>query len=131
MRKINFSLYSLYFVNFSIERIKKMSIIYFCWTIEKRRYEKNFIDINRIEWCRCVIAQISEKKGNNRIDLILVVYTERVCKRLIHKRCSLSLRDSLLCFFANRNHSWKCCGTVFCSSVFTASRELISARETG
>jgi len=55
------------------------------------------------------------------------VYTSgRTCAQTsIHKRCSLSLGDSLLRFFANRNHSWKSRGGV--SGVFAArSAKLIT-----
>lgn len=40
------------------------------------------MDINLIGWCHHVSADIEKKKkNNNRIDLIFVVYTKRVCKR--------------------------------------------------
>jgi len=43
--------------------------------------KKNIIDTNLIGWFCRVSIRYRGKKNNNRIDLIFVVYTERVCKR--------------------------------------------------
>lgn len=59
----------------------EISVIYF-WTIEECRYEKKFhqYKLNRIVPSRFFYYRYRGKK-DNWIDLIFVVYIERVCKR--------------------------------------------------